>query len=255
MAPGVCPGVGITSKSSSSMCRRENVPRTWVCSSTAARSSAVHEHRAAVPVRGEHGLVPVVEVLARDAAEALDRLGVGLQGADAVDQQVASLALEQEGADVDARARRAAPRARRRAGPRAATPSRPAAGSRRHLGLGQPVALDHAVVVHADQLDHVADVVVGLDPPRPEARAGPGTRGGSRSGPASNSSCHTALGKPKWAVRSPCRWPISRRPTVKRELAALAGPGLHSRPGRDLVGDLLAGCAFIAHDGQRTSSS
>ena len=47
--------------------------------------------------------------------------------------------------------------------------------------------------------------------------------------PSARSSAPIALGKPKCATRSPCRWPISRRPTRKenspREPCAVVTPG------------------------------
>ena len=91
------------------------------------------------------------------------------------------------------------------------------------------VARDHAVVVQAQQLDHVVDVRLGLDPARGRA----GLAGEDRvvvDAALLVELAPNAFGKPKWATWSPCRWPISRPPTPEGELAALAGAGLDAGP-------------------------
>ena len=64
--------------------------------------------------------------------------------------------------------------------------------------------------------------------------------------PCALSSAPTLLGKPKWAMRSPCRWPISRRPARSDSSPRLPDGG-HVRPRGDLVDDLLAGAACLGH--------
>src|SRR5262245_13767297 len=53
------------------------------------------------PVRGDHGFVPMVKVPACDAAEIPDSRRVGRERADAVDEQVALIAAQEEGADLE----------------------------------------------------------------------------------------------------------------------------------------------------------
>src|SRR5919109_2228733 len=55
--------------------------------------------------------------------------------------------------------------------------------------------------------------------------------------PCSKSSAHTSLGKPKWAAWSPCRWPISRRPTLKANSPRRPGPA--STPGHDVTSSVI----------------
>src|SRR6266487_1103462 len=53
------------------------------------------------PVAAGAGLVTMVEVLACDAAQLLDRPSIGLERARAVDEHVAALSLQQEGATLE----------------------------------------------------------------------------------------------------------------------------------------------------------
>ena len=95
------------------------------------------------------------------------------------------------------------------------------------------VAGDHALVVEAQQGDHVLDVGFGLDPagakPRPDREdRWPSIR------PCSNREPQDLLGKPKWAAwRAPCRWPISPKlPPLKPGLSAPSRHHSDPRPGR-----------------------
>ena len=93
---------------------REKVPATLAVSATASRSlswqnSGALERRGDPVGAAERGLVPVVQVVARDAAELLDRAGVVGDGGGAVDEQVALRASQQKGADCESKARTTAP--------------------------------------------------------------------------------------------------------------------------------------------------
>jgi len=66
----------------------------------------VDVERAGPPIRGEPGLVLVVQVLTRDAAELFDGLRLRFEVGDAVDEQVSLLTLKQEGTDVSRRGER-----------------------------------------------------------------------------------------------------------------------------------------------------
>jgi hypothetical protein len=59
------------------------------------------EERRIHPVGREEGLVPVVQVVARDAAKIGDRRGVALQPGGAVDEDVASVTPQEEGPDAE----------------------------------------------------------------------------------------------------------------------------------------------------------
>ncbi len=65
------------------------------------------------PVAAGAGLVTMVEVLACDAAQLLDRPSIGLERAGAVDEHVAALSLQQEGATLERGAKRHRLRSRR----------------------------------------------------------------------------------------------------------------------------------------------
>src|ERR687889_61454 len=64
--------------------------------------------------------------------------------------------------------------------------------------------------------------------------------------PAAKSSAHTAFGNEKWAMRSPWRWPIWRRPTVNACSPRLPGPA--ATPGQELTSSVIrrfASCARV----------
>src|SRR4029450_11252619 len=65
--------------------------------------------------------------------------------------------------------------------------------------------------------------------------------------PSSKSSLQIAFGNPKWAAWSPCRWPISREPTLNANSPRLPGPA--STPGHEVTSSVirsLAVCARVA---------
>src|SRR4051794_13281673 len=73
----------------------------------------------------------------------------------------------------------------------------------------------------------------------------PGNTGWWTTRPASNSSAQSAFGNEKWAAWSPCRWPISRRPTLKANSPRRPGPA--STPGQEVTSSVicpLAVCDF-----------
>src|SRR5215213_11145413 len=61
--------------------------------------------------------------------------------------------------------------------------------------------------------------------------------------PASKSSCQTAFGKPMCRTRSPCRCPISRRPTRKPNSPRLPSPA--STPGHDVASAVIRSLALL----------
>jgi hypothetical protein len=108
------------------------------------------------------------------------------------------------------------------------------------------VALDHALVVEAHERDHVFDVVVGLDPPSSEAGAA-GEHGVVVDASLLKQLSPDPFGKPKCAAWSPCRWPISREPTLNANSPRLPGPA--TTPGQEVTSSvirLLARCSLIA---------
>ena len=92
---------------------------------------------------------------------------------------------------------------------------------------GVPRRAAGAVVVESHERDHLALVVLAVD--RAGAPAVVVDRMADDAAGAISSS-QTRRGKPKWATRSPCRWPISRRPTRKPN--SPRGPGPASTPGQ-----------------------
>ena len=68
--------------------------------------AGVIEDRRSDAVRGEHGLVAVVEVMARDSAELFNRRRSGLEPGHAVYEHVAAVARQQEGPRVQRRGER-----------------------------------------------------------------------------------------------------------------------------------------------------
>src|SRR4029450_1024984 len=55
--------------------------------------------------------------------------------------------------------------------------------------------------------------------------------------PSSKSSLQIAFGNPKWAAWSPCRWPISREPTLNANSPRLPGPA--TTPGQEVTSSVI----------------
>src|SRR3954462_11712635 len=65
----------------------------------------------------------------------------------------------------------------------------------------------------------------------------PGKTGWWTTRPAANSSAQMVLGNEKWAEWSPCRWPISRRPTLNANSPRRPGPA--STPGHEVTSSVI----------------
>src|ERR1044071_1956204 len=71
----------------------------------------------------------------------------------------------------------------------------------------------------------------------------PGKTGWWTTRPASNRSAQTAFGNEKCAAWSPCRWPISRRPTLNANSPRRPGPA--STPSHDVTSEVICWLAVM----------
>jgi hypothetical protein len=118
----------------------------------------------------------------------------------------------------------------------------------------QAVAGHHAVVVEPQQLDHVADVGLILDSARGRPRLS-GEDRGCTTRPCLRRSAQTCFGKKKWAASSPCRCPISRRPTLKANSPRRPAPAF--TPGQEASSSVIRSLAVFdsVTDGSRRSET
>src|SRR5918992_3799381 len=130
-------------------------------------------------------------------------------------------------------------------GSRSRLPATPRLARRSRFGR-HAVLRHHAVVVDPDQLDHVEDVGLRLDPAR-----GPGGLV-RRDGMRADSSLFAEpgadfLGEPEVGDIVSVQVPELAAADREAELAAAADTGLDPRPGRDLLGDAFACSGCLAH--------
>ena len=202
----------------------------------------VHEQRCRRPRRREHRLVAVVEVVAREAAERLDRGPVAREPRHGVDERVALRAAQHERPDLGARRERQ--RFRRR---RVQPGHRDVTSQVRH----------GTVVVEPQERDHVAHVVLAVDPARRRPRT-------VREDRVRDDAPLGAQGRPDVLGEAEVGGVVAVQvaellaPGAERELAPAARAGLDAGPRRDLLGDAAAGTLrrlVDAHASNATSSS